>query len=65
MLGGKGRLMIAGLPHGFFIDELEKILEEFGELKCFDMPKDNLTGLTKGYAIFEFKEEEANASILQ
>jgi len=64
ILGGKGRLILSGLPHGYFIDEARKLLSEFGTLKCMDMPKDPLTGLTKGYVIFDFEEDESVANIL-
>lgn len=65
ILGGKGRLMISGLPHGLVVDECKKILEEFGKLKCLDMPKDPITGLTKGYAVFDYEEDVSMAEALQ
>jgi len=40
------------------------VIESLGEIKSIDMPKDLLTGLTKGYAIFEMKDEEENVAIL-
>jgi splicing factor U2AF subunit len=65
LLGGKGRLVISGLPHGFHLEEVREVLERFGKLKCIDMPKDPLTGLTKGYAVFDFADDDAMAMALQ
>ena len=65
ILGGKGRLMLSGLPHGYNSEDIKTLLQEFGTLKCMDMPKDPLTGLTKGYTIFDYDEEEATAKVLQ
>lgn len=64
ILGGQGRLMISGIPHGYLKEEMKSVLEQFGSLKCFDMPSDVLTGLTQGYAIFDYEEDEGMASIL-
>lgn len=65
ILGGKGRLILSGLPHGYCAEDTRKLLQEFGSLKCMDMPKDPLTGLTKGYAIFDYDEDESVANVLQ
>ena len=65
ILGGKGRLMLSGLPHGYSPEDTKLLLQGFGTLKCMDMPKDPLTGLTKGYTIFDYEEEEATAKVLQ
>ena len=65
ILGGKGRIMLSGLPHGYNADDIRILLSEYGTLKCMDMPKDPLTGLTKGYCIFDYHEDEAMAKVLQ
>ena len=64
ILGGSGRLIVSGLPHGLRAEEIKPVLEGAGRLRCFDMPKDLLTGMTKGYAIFDYEEEECIASAL-
>ena len=65
ILGGKGRIMLSGLPHGYSSEDVRALLCEYGTLKCMDMPKDPLTGLTKGYCIFDYQEDEAMAKVLQ
>lgn len=65
ILGGKGRLIITGLPHGQTVDEIKHLLEEYGKLRSLEMPRDPITGLTKGYAVFDYEEDSALAEILQ
>ena len=49
-----------GLPNGFSMFTVKKELEKIGKLEFFDMPKDVLTGLTKGFCIFQYEKERIN-----
>mmetsp|Transcript_14760 Transcript_14760/g.2452 ORF Transcript_14760/g.2452 Transcript_14760/m.2452 type:complete len:81 (-) Transcript_14760:420-662(-) len=65
ILGGKGKLIVTGLPHGLLEEEIKVLIEEHGELKCFDMPKDPITALTRGYAVFDYISKTSMASVLK
>ena len=56
----KGKLIIVGLPNGFSMFTVKEELEKLGKLDFFDMPKDVLTGLTKGFCIFQYGKERIN-----
>jgi splicing factor U2AF subunit len=35
-------------------EQLKPMLQGFGQLKAFNLVKDSVTGLSKGYAFFEY-----------
>jgi len=56
---GPNKLFIGGLPSFLTEEHVKHVLVSFGQLKSFNLVKDPLTGLSKGYAFFEYVDPSA------
>ncbi|KAF9113222.1 hypothetical protein BGX27_002014 [Mortierella sp. AM989] len=56
------KVFVANLPWGSTDDEVKDFFAQYGELKDFHAPKDNM-GRTKGFAFVEFEDHEADKAI--
>ncbi|CZU00385.1 splicing factor U2AF large subunit [Plasmodium falciparum NF54] len=52
----ENRLYIQNLPHDLKDEQIKDLLEQFGDLKAFNIIKDLNTGLNKGYGFFEYED---------
>jgi splicing factor U2AF subunit len=50
------KIFIGGLPTHLNEGEVKKILSTFGQLKSFNLVRDSLTGLSKGFAFCEYAD---------
>lgn len=48
------KIFIGGLPNYLNDDQVKELLSAFGPLKAFNLVKDGLSGLSKGYAFCEY-----------
>ncbi len=47
-------MFILGIPTIMAEEQIKAILLSMGQLKAFNLIKDSITGLSKGYAFFEY-----------
>uniref|UniRef100_A0A7S0ZE67 U2 snRNP auxiliary factor large subunit n=1 Tax=Timspurckia oligopyrenoides TaxID=708627 RepID=A0A7S0ZE67_9RHOD len=50
------KMFIGGIPYHLNEDQIKELLQSYGPLKAFNLIKDSNTGLSKGYAFFEFMD---------
>jgi splicing factor U2AF subunit len=48
------KIFVGGLPSYLSDDQVKELLTSFGDLKAFNLVKDSGTGLSRGYAFFEY-----------
>ncbi|KAG8994624.1 hypothetical protein FRB94_012636 [Tulasnella sp. JGI-2019a] len=48
------KIFVGGLPTYLNDEQVMELLKSFGELKAFNLVKDSSTGLSKGFAFFEY-----------
>ncbi|GJQ11633.1 hypothetical protein GpartN1_g3424.t1 [Galdieria partita] len=53
---GPDKVFIGGLPYHLTEDQIKEILSSYGPLNAFNLVKDPNTGLSKGYAFFQYKD---------
>lgn len=53
---GPNKMFIGGIPYTLNEDEVKNILKSFGDLKAFNLIKEPTTGLSKGFAFFEYAD---------
>eukprot|EP00800_Vazella_pourtalesii_P010276 TRINITY_DN254_c0_g1_i2.p1 TRINITY_DN254_c0_g1~~TRINITY_DN254_c0_g1_i2.p1 ORF type:complete len:353 (+),score=81.53 TRINITY_DN254_c0_g1_i2:555-1613(+) len=53
---GPNKIFIGGLPNYLTDDQVKDLLISFGELRAFNLVKDTISSLSKGYAFFEYKD---------
>ncbi|KAI6658528.1 Splicing factor U2AF 50 kDa subunit-like [Oopsacas minuta] len=53
---GPNKIFIGGLPNYLTDDQVKDLLISFGDLRAFNLVKDTASGLSKGYAFFEYKD---------
>lgn len=51
---GPNKIFIGGLPNYLTDDQVKELLSAFGELRAFNLVRDNTTGLGKGYGFCEY-----------
>jgi splicing factor U2AF 65 kDa subunit len=56
--------LLSGIPSMLTEDQLKPLLMGFGPLKAFNLVKDSLTGLSKGYAFFEYADNATTGTSL-
>ena len=52
------KIFIGGLPNTFTEEDIKSKLEQFGALKAFNLVRDQVTGLSKGYAFCEYVDPD-------
>jgi splicing factor U2AF subunit len=53
---GPDKVFIGGIPYNLTEDQIKEILSSYGPLNAFNLVKDPTTGLSKGYAFFQYKD---------
>jgi len=53
---GPNKVFIGGIPYHLTEDSIKKLLQSYGPLGAFNLIKDANTGLSKGYAFFEYQD---------
>lgn len=53
---GPNKVFCGGLPYGLSENEVKDLLQAFGALKAFHLVKDKDTGVSKGFAFFEYAD---------
>jgi splicing factor U2AF subunit len=61
---GPNKIYIGGLPAYLKEEEIIELLQAFGALKGFNLVKDNVTGLSKGYAFCEFVDSTLTDQVI-
>lgn len=51
------KVFMGGIPAFLTEDQVKELATSFGQLKSFNLVKDTTTGLSKGYAFFEYADE--------
>eukprot|EP00026_Physarum_polycephalum_P006706 Phypoly_transcript_06757.p1 GENE.Phypoly_transcript_06757~~Phypoly_transcript_06757.p1 ORF type:complete len:524 (+),score=51.75 Phypoly_transcript_06757:127-1698(+) len=59
------KLFMGGIPSTLTEEQLKPMLQGFGQLKAFNMIKDTVTGLSKGYAFFEYVDSNVTDAAIQ
>lgn len=54
---GPNKIFIGGLPPYLNEDQVIELLKSFGELRAFNLVKDTMTGLSKGFAFCEYVDQ--------
>jgi len=55
---GPNKIFIGGLPSYLNEEQVKELLSAFGQLKSFNLVKDNNTGNSKGFAFFEYLDAD-------
>ncbi|KAJ8902803.1 hypothetical protein NDN08_006123 [Rhodosorus marinus] len=53
---GPNKVFIGGIPYHLTEDQIKELLQAYGPLGAFNLIKDANTGLSKGYAFFEYQD---------
>lgn len=53
---GPNKMFIGGIPYGLTEDQVKGLLQSFGELAAFNLIKEATSGLSKGFAFFEYAD---------
>ena len=56
---GPNKVFIGGLPYTLTEDQIKNLLVSYGQLRAFNLIKEPNSGLSKGFAFFEFEDEAA------
>ncbi|KAG8923430.1 hypothetical protein FRC01_012766 [Tulasnella sp. 417] len=59
------KIFVGGLPTYLNDEQVMELLKSFGELKAFNLVKDSSTGLSKGFAFFEYVDSSATDLAIQ
>jgi ATP-dependent DNA helicase RecG len=60
------KIFVGNLPNEISEEEIEYAFQEFGEISDITIPKDQITGYSKGFAFIEFdKKEYANSALIK
>jgi len=59
------KMFIGGIPYHLSEDQIKELLQSYGALKAFNLIKDSSTGLSKGYAFFEYADCSVMDSAIQ
>jgi len=51
---GPNKIFVGGLPSYLNEEQVKELVSAFGQLKSFNLVKDSATGLSKGFAFFEY-----------
>lgn len=52
------KVFIGGLPTEMNETQVKELLSQFGQIKAFNLVKDQITGVSKGYAFCDFQNEK-------
>lgn len=55
---GPNKIFIGGLPSYLTEEQVKELVSAFGTLRSFNLVKDSATGISKGFAFFEYAEPE-------
>ncbi|KAG9001209.1 hypothetical protein FRB90_011655 [Tulasnella sp. 427] len=59
------KIFVGGLPTYLNDEQVMELLKSFGELKAFNLVKDSSTGLSKGFAFFEYVDSTSTDLAIQ
>jgi len=59
---GPHKVFVGGIPYHLSEDHIKELLCSYGALRAFNLIKDPASGLSKGYAFFEYEAGEAAAA---
>lgn len=59
------KIFIGGLPNYLTDDQVKELLTSFGPLKAFNLVKDAITGLSRGYAFCEYVDPLVTEAAIQ
>lgn len=53
---GPNKVFVGGIPYNLTEDQIKELLQSYGPLKAFNLIKEPNTGMSKGFAFFEFAD---------
>lgn len=59
------KIFVGGLPAYLNEEQVQELLKSFGELKAFNLVRENGSGPSKGYAFFEYVDPEVTDTAIQ